>query len=219
MSRTVCLALAHILLLLAAPGAAQDSAAPSVEPGDYRDRSSFEAFHGLRLNPDGTYEWALSVGAMDRRSAGTWTQHAGLVTLTTNPTPVPPEFRRDADDPSADVPFLLVRWPSGRGIAGIDLTLVCSDGKRITHYTQQDGWSLVPGECDEPEQLVLEEPIQNVGPASFELDGTTRGLRFTLVPNDIGIEDLTGTQIRADGSGISLWLLNTMATMERVASE
>lgn len=208
-----------MLLVLAAPGTAQEAVATSVKPGDYRDRSSFEAFHGLRLNPDGTYEWALSIGAMDRRSAGTWADDGGIVTLTTNPTPVPPEIRRDADDPSPDVPFLVVRWPSGRGIAGIDLTLICADGKRISHYTQEDGWNLVPGECDEPERLVLEEPIQKVGPASFELDGTPRSLRFTLVPNDIGIENLSGTQIRADGSGISLWLLDTMVTMERVATE
>lgn len=199
----------------AAEPVAQDQAPPPVEPGEYHDRSSFEAFHGLRLHADGTYEWLLSVGAMDRRSSGTWAAQNGAAILTTLPVPVAPEFRRDPDDTATGAPFLLVTWPNGRGIAGIDLTLSCADGQRIDDYTQTDGWSLAPGQCPDPVSIDLAEPIHDVGPAGFDIRGSKGGLRFTLVPNDFGMADLTGTQVRPHGSGISFIVMGSVVEMQR----
>lgn len=210
---------APLMLSQAAPLVAQQEITDPVEPGEYRDRSSFEAFHGLRLNADGTYQWLLSVGALDQRSSGTWERVGSIAVLTTTPPPVAPEIRRDADDPSPDAPFVLVRRPDGQGIGGIDLKLVCADGKQIIHYTQDDGWNLRPGECEAPFTLNLSEPVYDVGPFSFEIEPGERGLRFTLVPNDFGVKDLTGTGVAAHDGGIVFFLSGTRVKMERLAAE
>ncbi len=189
-------------------------------PGEYRDRSSFEMFHGLRLHEDGTYEWAISVGAMDRRSSGTWAVEDYGIVLTTTPTPVAPEFRQEEPDTAEDAPFLQISWPNGNGIAGINFVLMCEDGKQISHYTQEDGWDLVPGECDVPVSLSLTESIHEIGPAYFNLeeqpDRLPDRLRFTLVPGDFGVEDMTGTVILQTEDGILLGLRGDFVEMVRV---
>ena len=187
--------------------------------GEYRDRSSFEMFHGLLLREDGTFEWAISVGAMDRRSSGTWAINGAEITLTTTPTPVAPEFAQAESSDAADAPFLQVSWPNGNGIAGINFTLLCADGKQISHYTQENGWDLVPGECDEPLSISLTESIHEVGPAYFDLEGQTGGLRFTLVPGDFGVEDMTGSIILQTEDGILLGLRGDFVEMVRVDSD
>lgn len=231
---------AAILLLTAFPAAAQREApeAPLAEgqgqigPGEYRDGSSFELFHGLRLNADGTYQWALSVGALDRRSAGTWAQQDGVITLTTAPTPVAPNFQRDPDDGSPEAPFLIVRWPNGKGIAGIDFVLTCADSEPVSGYTQSDGWEPEtepepgrgqgagpgpgPGVCNTPVAIELTEPIHDIGPAQFDISGSTGGLQFTLVPNDFGMTDLTGTEITASGPDITFQVLGYQVTMKPI---
>lgn len=219
MLRTFLVPIAATLLLLPAATHAQEAGNQPIAPGEYRDRSSFESFHALRLNADGTYEWALAAGAMERHSAGTWEDQGGVVTLTTVPRPVAPEIRRLPDDTSPDAPFLQISWPNGRAAELIDLILYCGDGKQIRHYTQEEGWDLVPGECDAPERLVLEQSVGGIDPAYFELEGTRRGLRFTIVPNDMGILDLTGTQIIPTETGIAMWLEENFAEMERVDTD
>ena len=218
------LALAAISIL-SIPVAAQDAdsvAAYVVEPGDYRDLSDFETFHGLRINEDGTFEWAAAAGAMNRRSNGSWEAHDGYIELTTTPTPVPPEFVRSDDDRSEGAPFLMVRLPGGRGLFGIDFTLVCGDGKHISHYTQEEGWDLVPGECGDPQTLTLEDGINDVGPEYFDIRGYdgTYGLTFTLVPNDIGVIDLTGTRIMPSADGLTMvWMENPIEMVRVVPGE
>ena len=212
-------------LLIAVPASAQEiretylppiDPEGVVEPGTYRDRSNFETFHAIRLHEDGTYEWAVSAGAMDRRSAGTWEMREGYAVLTTVPTPVAPLFRREADDTSADAPFLMVRWENGQPIQGIYFTLICDNGKIIRHYTQEDGWDLVPGECDNPVSISIEERMYDVGPEYFDLDELEGGLRITLIANDFGILDMTGTHIIPTETGITMWLEEITAQMERV---
>ncbi|MWV26536.1 hypothetical protein [Aurantiacibacter rhizosphaerae] len=218
-----------LAMSVAAPadaGLAQDIAAPAQTDsgaearaswvGEYRDRSSFEMFHGLRLNADGSYEWALSVGALDRRSVGTWQIGDGEVVLTTSPKPVAPLFEQVDSNAEQGAPFLFVSWPNGEGIQGIDFTLQCADGKRISHYTQSDGWNLVPGECEVPVSILLEEPIHDIGPAYFDLDGHKPGLRFVLTPNDFGVEDLTGSVLRQTDDGLLFGLRGDIVEMRKV---
>ena len=211
------------LACTASPALAQNVAEPgttvSGEPslaGEYRDRSSFEMFHGMILREDGTFEWAISVGAMDRRSSGTWEMRDGAAVLTTTPPPVAPVFEQAEPDTAEDAPFLQVSWPNGRGIPGVNFVLQCGDGKQISHYTQSDGWDLVPGECDEPLSISLTESIHDIGPAYFDIAGQTGGLRFTLVANDFGVEDLTGASVLPTEDGVLLQLRGDLVEMVRV---
>ena len=199
-------------------------AAPAIDAstlvGEYRDADSFEVFHGLLLREDGTFAWAISAGAMDRTSAGTWDVSGGKAVLTTSPAPIAPVFEQAEPDISADAPYLSVTWPNGRGIPGIDFTLECADGERISDYTQYDGWNPAEELCADPKAISLSEGTQDIGPTRFDISAHDGGgLHFVLVPNDFGIMDLTGVTITPEPDGITLHLPGSRARMIRVDLE
>ena len=115
------------LLTMAVPAVAQANQGESAV-GEYTLADAFEMYVGLLLREDGTYRFALSVGALDQTSAGTWQQEGAVVTLTTDPVPTPPGFARAqasqtiVEEP--DAPSLVrVTWPNGRDIPGVDVLL------------------------------------------------------------------------------------------------
>ena len=202
------------MALLALPAHAQDNAA-----GEYRDEDSFEKFHGLLLRPDGTFAYALSIGALDQRSGGSWEQQGDTVTLTTSPTPVAPLFRQADPDESESAPFVLVSWPNGQGIPGVDITLGCTDGTTLTDYTQYDGWSPPAGECDGPQWIELVEGIHDIRSPRYPIADGARGLRFVLVPNDFGVVDLTGATGKLDGDRLVMHLRGYPVTFRKLPAE
>lgn len=162
--------------------------------GEYRATDSFEVYRGLLLRPDGTFAYALSVGALDQRSQGTWTQQGNSFELVTTPKPVSPEFKQIESDKKAGAPFLAVVWPNGRGIAGIDVALGCEGQEPLYDYTQEDGWSPPDGACARPLWIELAEPIHEIRSARFKIETAASGLRFVLKPNSFGVVDLTGAR-------------------------
>lgn len=206
--------MAFALVLPAAPAQAQDSAA-----GEWRDEDSFEKFHGLLLQEDGTFLYALSVGALDQRSQGSWVQQASTVTLTTAPVPVPPEFRPEQADPDPDAPLVQVDWAHGGGVALIDVTVGCGDGTIAAGYTQLDGWSPPDGECPDPQWLELVEPVNDIRSPRYALAGQagerSGGLHIVLEPNDFGVVDLTGTTGILAGDRLELLLRGYSVTFVR----
>lgn len=213
-ARYAALAAMFALLSAAAPLQAQDDAA-----GEYRAEDSFEKFHGLLLKPDGTFEYTLSVGALDQRSSGSWEQQGDTVTLTTSPTPLAPVFRQAERDENEGAPFVLVSWPDGEGIPGIDITLGCADGTTLTDYTQYDGWSPPEGACDEPQWIELVEDIHNIRSGRFPIAEGASGLRFVLEPNDFGVVDLTGTIGTLDADRLVLVLHGYTITFRKLRGE
>lgn len=218
--------LAAFALALATPATAQgDSAA-----GDYTLANAFETYVGLLLREDGTYAFVLSVGALDKTSAGTWEQDGEVVTLTTDPVPTPPAFARAgpdhtiADEP--DAPSLVrVTWPNDRDIPGVDIVLECSDGSNASGYTQYDGWS-PESPCHSPTAITLRETMHDIGPATFALAGDATdkdaSLHFILVPNDFGVMDMTGaTGVLGNGELQFTFMGSTdrMVRVERRTSE
>ncbi|MGD9663858.1 MAG: hypothetical protein AB7U34_01410, partial [Novosphingobium sp.] len=146
--------------------------------GEYRAVDSFEMFQGLLLRPDGTFAYALSVGALDQRSSGTWTRHGDSFELVTTPKPVPPRFVQGDASEDADAPFVQVTWPNGRGIAGIDVVLGCRGREPVGGYTQEDGWSPPSGDCPHPEWIELVEPIHETRSARIAITEPGKALRF-----------------------------------------
>ncbi|MBD3729218.1 MAG: hypothetical protein IE933_05880 [Sphingomonadales bacterium] len=232
MSRTNLRAALAAMALLVAPAHAQSETvtfpvaapAPSAEQaddavGEYRDVNSFEMFHGLLLRADGTFAYALSVGALDRRSAGTWVREGDVITLTTDPKPVAPEFVAAPDDGAAGAPYLIVTWPDGDGIAGVDVLLGCGDGTQISDYTQYDGWSPGAGTCPDPQWVELEEGIHQIRSPRFPVAGRRGGLHFVLEPHDFGVADLTGTQGVLKEGKLVLTLGGQSAIFERVTPD
>lgn len=196
---------AALALAMHSPAQAEDRVQDPAA-GEYRDTSSFEMFHGLLLRPDGTYDYALSVGALDRRSAGSWRREGDTIVFTTTPRPVPPEIVEGPGNTAPDAPFLQVTWPNGKGIAGVTFRLGCGDGSTLDDYTQAEGWSPPAGDCSDPQWIELDESIQDIRSPRFDISGRKGGLRFVIVPNDFGVTDLTGATARIEGGRLVMQL-------------
>ncbi len=152
-------------------------------------------FAGLRLSKDHTFEFALSVGALDLRSSGTWQSQGNSVLFTTSPEPVPPMFELAGPSAESDAPLVTVTWPNGEPIQNIRVDLVCADGSIVTGFTSPEGWSPAESECDSPKSLKLHEEIYDIASRAFALKpdagASTPRLHFILQPNDLGVLDLT----------------------------
>lgn len=66
------------------PGQAGATADP-VLAGKYYLRGVMETGSGLLLKPDGSFEWFLSVGALDIEAKGRWSSNAGAIILVNEP--------------------------------------------------------------------------------------------------------------------------------------
>ncbi|HEX8308690.1 MAG TPA: hypothetical protein VF645_09775 [Allosphingosinicella sp.] len=184
------LGLAALLLLASAPAAAERGPA-----GAYRLVGEPDVASGLRLLRDGRFQYFLSAGALDEQAEGRWTVAGRVVTLATEPKPVPPLFR--ADPPGrVEGEWLRVNSPSGDGIAGVDLRIGFDEGPPVEDHTQEDGWSLPPDEKRTPRWIELRVPMHAVASPRFTIDPAAgNALQFTLVPNDLGVVDLTGVRV------------------------
>lgn len=187
----------RIMMCAAALLAAAPAPAGSPFAGHYRLKDGPDVVAELILKPDGRFEYGLSAGALDERSAGRWVETDGKVTLHTEPKPKPPVFSVGPQSKSADVPFkLLVTWPNGRGIAGVDFRMGFDSGEWVSDYTQDYGWTLPGDETRKPRWVELVEPIHRVSSPRFAID-VTKGnvVTFILTPNDLGVVDFDGVVI------------------------
>ncbi|MCB2089583.1 MAG: hypothetical protein KDD98_12265 [Sphingomonadaceae bacterium] len=181
--------------------------------GTYVLERSFEAAMQLELRADGTYLYALSVGALDERSQGSWSvTPGGTITFATTPRPEAPEFERLADGTVQDSPYLIVIWPNGVPVQGINVALQCANGATAYGYTLDTGWPYEGPEedmggddlCDDPQSLRLIEPVHDVYSPAYDVAGAGGGLRFVLHPNDMGVRDMTDWQASVTGNRIRL---------------
>jgi hypothetical protein len=193
------LGLLPMLLLGAAPAAAGGDPA-----GTYRLVGEQDVASGLRLLPDGRFQYFLIAGALDEQAEGRWRSAGGLVTLTTEPKPVPPRF--EAAPPArttASVLSVRVSSPEGRGIAGVDLRIGFDEGDPVESYTQEDGWSLASEEKRVPRWIELAVPMHGLVSPRFPVDlAAGNALAFTLIPNDIGKVDFDGVRVEKTGKAL-----------------
>ena len=189
------------LALLVAAGA---SAAEPATVAHYRVAEGPDVAGELVLTADGRFAYALAAGALDERAEGRWERIAGRPCLTTEPKPVPPVFAlgpRGAA--SAEAPTLLVTWPNGRGIAGVDFRIGFATGEPVSGYTQEYGWTLPRNEHRAPAWIELAEPIHRTASRRFALSASDRGtIVAVLTPNDMGVVDFRQACIepREDGA-------------------
>lgn len=195
-------ALALAALLLFAPAAEAKPPAPGV----YRVAEGPDVAGGIELSKDGHFAYFLAAGALDEQAKGRWVVRGEQVCLTTEPTPVAPSFAlgpRRSDVP--DSPTLLVTWPNGRGIAGVDFQLGFAEGEPAADYTQDYGWTLPEDEKRKPAWIEVVEPIHGVVSSRFPLDPNDHGtIIVVLTPNDIGIVDFRDACLEQRGKGFVL---------------
>lgn len=174
--------------------------------GQYRLAEGPDAAGELILTADGRFSYALAVGALDERAQGRWEQNGSAICLFTEPTPVSALFSRDSTSRGEEGSrLLIVIWPSGDGIAGVDFRLGFDDGSIIDGYTQHDGWSMSPEDRRKPRWIELAVPMHGLNSPRFALDEQDRGpWRFVLTPNDLGVVDFQGACLRREESGYML---------------
>jgi hypothetical protein len=188
-----------LLLLAASPAAAERSPA-----GDYRLVGEQDVASGIRLNSDGRFQYFLSAGALDEQAEGRWQVAGGLVTLATEPKPVPPVFQRASSAETAEAKLSVkVSAPGGGGIAGVDLRIGFDEGEPVESYTQEDGWSLAADEKRIPRWIELGVPMHGIVSPRFPIDlAAGNALAFTLMPNDLGKLDFTGVRVEVAGKAL-----------------
>lgn len=187
------------LLLLFAP---MRSGAQSVTPGLYHATQGPELAAQLEIRADGHFAYALSYGALDEQAEGIWAATEKGVALTTRPRPKPPEFRLDHQGSEGDAPFhIVVRWPDGRGLAGVDFRMGFANGTVLDGYTQADGWTLGESALGMPLWIELIEPMHGFTSPRFPISADTHSMAVTLAPNDMGIAAFENMLFESTGDG------------------
>lgn len=186
------LCLLPLLVAGAAPAASERSPA-----GTYRLVGEQDVASGLRLERDGRFQYFLIAGALDEQAQGRWRVAGGLVTLATEPKPVPPVFTPQPPAGTKEAALSVkVSSPEGRGLSGVDLRVGFDEGPPVEHYTQEDGWTLPTDEKRAPRWIELKVPMHDVASPRFPIDlASGNALAFTLVPNDLGVFDFTGVKV------------------------
>lgn len=190
------------IALLAAPAAAQDN--PFV--GEYSIAEGPDVGGGLLIRSDGRFQYALAAGALDERAEGRWEAKGDGICLTTEPKPVPPTFEKGTPIAvEGAIPTLLVTWPNGEGIPGVDFRIGFDSGEPAEGYTQYYGWTMPKDDARVPRWIEIAEPIHGITAPRYELAESDGGkLRVTLIPNDLGVVDMQGACAERTGHGITL---------------
>lgn len=190
------------LLLFTLGGAA--TARERSPAGVYRLVGEQDAASALALRPDGRFQYFLIYGALDEQAEGRWSVADGVVTLVTEPRPVPPAFSRDPSAKTGSAPLSVrVRWPDGGGIALVDLRVGFDEGPPAEGYTQEEGWSLPAEESRRPRWIQLKVPMHEFTSPRFPIDlATGNALAFTLTPNDLGKFDFEGIRVEVEPNAL-----------------
>ena len=186
-----------VLLFALASGAAAKERSPA---GEYRLVGEQDVASGLRLQPDGRFQYFLIAGALDEKAEGRWSATGRSIVLVTEPKPTPPTFRQAEPRRTDSAPLTIqVGSPEGRGIAGVDLRIGFDEGEPIDSYTQEDGWSLPAEERRIPRWIELAVPMHGLASPRFPIDlAAGNALAFILIPNDLGVLDFDGVAVRVE---------------------
>ena len=201
-----CLLIA-LALLATSPAHAEpvEARAPSFI-GHYRVAAGPDMAGGLEIAAGHRFRYAFGGGALDEQAAGRWVQQGAKVCLYTEPRPVLPQFTlTPRSAPSDAAPTLLVKWPNGRGIAGVDVVVGFDHGEPLTGYTQDYGWTMPQDDSRVPRWIELAVPMHGLKSPRLALDGEARGtINVLLTPNDLGVVDFQGACLDARGNAFFL---------------
>lgn len=169
--------------------------------GTYRLAGGPDMVGELILRADSHFRYELGGGALNEQAQGRWEAVNGRVLLYTEPRPKRAIFSTGQQAATQESPLkLLVTWPDGRGVAGVDFTIGFDAGPPETGYTQDYGWTMSPDEHRVARWIELVEPIYGVVSQRFGLNlNAGNALTFILIPNDLGIADFEATVVERVG--------------------
>jgi hypothetical protein len=200
----VCGAIAQPLWSQEAPKSV-DPATPASVVGDYV-HSEMELVSGIRLSPDGRFQYGLTVGSLDERAEGRWKLVGNRIDLISDPRPVAPTITAGRIDAAPNQPFAIrVVAPNGRDVPGVDLSIEFDTGEPLESYLGGGLWSLPPDERRTPRFVTFSMASYRVRSERLPLTAEPGRIAiFKLTPNDFGVVDLTGAQAELEGESLTL---------------
>ena len=181
---------------------AQPAFAGAPQPGRYRVSEGPDVAGVLEIGANHRFQYALAAGALDEHAEGRWYRESSKICLRTEPRPVPAQFLL-APAEAAQEYTLLVTWPNGKGIPGVDFRIGFDSGEPLTGYTQYYGWSMPQDDARVPRWIELAVPMHRLVSQRIALDGR-KTIRVTLTPNDLGTVNFQGACLEANGDGYVL---------------
>lgn len=186
--------------------------------GDYSG-SQMEMAAGLRLKPDGTFEYGLTVGSLDEWAQGRWTRAGQRIELVSDPRPIAPTITAGRIEEAPGEPFAIrLLAPNGRDIPGVDLQIDFDTGEPFESYLSGGPWSLPAEERRQPRFVTFSMNAYRIhsGRLSLRAEAGTIAT-FLLTPNDFGVVDLTGTYLEPDGDALVLTRPDGSIVFRRIA--
>jgi hypothetical protein len=199
------------LFCVAGPAYAQTAVPPAEQKkaaslaGDYV-HSQMELVAGIRLNPDGTFLYGLTVGSLDESAKGRWEAIGNRIRLTSDPRPVAPTITAARVERAPGKPFALrVLAPNGRDVPGVDLRIEFDTGEPLDSYLAGGPWSLPDEEKRVPRFVTFSMASYRLHSERLPLDARAGSIAtFALTPNDFGVVDLSDAQAEIDGETLTL---------------
>lgn len=182
--------------------------------------SQMEMIAGIRLDPDGTFEYGMTVGSLDERAQGRWKRVDKRIELISDPRPVAPAITAGRIEPAPGEPFAIrLLAPNGQDIPGIDLHIEFASGEPLDSYLAGGPWSLPPGESRTPRFVTFSKRAYRIRSERLPLRADAGTVAtFVLTPNDFGVVDLTGAYAEPDGDGLTLHRPEGSMRFERTKS-
>jgi hypothetical protein len=209
----LCFAAIAALTCLGQPARAQEASRTADAPappaaslaGEYV-LSQMELVAGIRLNEDGTFQYGLTVGALDERAQGRWEAAGNRIKLTSEPRPVAPTITPAKIETAPGKPFAIrVVAPNGHEVAGIDLRIEFDSGDPLDSYMAGEPWSLPAGERRVPRFVTFNWASYRLQSSRLPLDAKAGSVAvFTLTPNDFGVIDLSDAPAEIVGDTLIL---------------
>lgn len=176
--------------------AAQEVAEPASIAGTY-DGSRTEMAAWLELGEDGRYRYALSYGAVDEYSTGTWARQDGGIVLNSDPS-TPPQFELLGTEQGSGAPDAMTLHLEGNGNLPVSLFSAIverADGTgTIADFS--DGAIQIPvSDSDQLLSISLALPIFEVRGEPIPVPQPSgKSLYFAFHANDLGFKafDHTG---------------------------
>lgn len=196
-----------ILALLPPAVCAQAAPARTADPavGEYSSATR-ELIAGLRLDPDGGFEYGLTVGSLDERARGRWKREGERIVLVSEPRPTPPSIAPDRIENAPGQPFSIrLLGPGGQDIPMIDLRIDFETGPPLESYLAGGPWTWPASEERRPRFVTFSKKAYGIDSGRLPLRAEDGKIAtFRLTPNDLGVVDLTGAYLEPNGDELIL---------------
>jgi hypothetical protein len=191
-------------------------AATSPLAGIY-DGGQMEMATRLRLVGDGTFQFALSYGALDEVAKGRWTERDGKVLLTTEPAPKPPAFTVVKDEPApAGQLYVVLADPDLLQGAPVTVAVTYADSDQPSFVEAGDDGRVPVDEARKVVAIVPDLPVYPLPLAPYRLGPGGHRVTFTFEMNDFGIAGFAAEPLQVEDGDLLMRRHDRLIRFRRV---